>query len=263
MIEKLKFESAGQGIPLVFIHGWGLNAGVWQPVMQVLADRYQVIAIDLPGFGNNVQVSSEPYNLTTISNQIVDTIEVPAIYVGWSLGGLIASHIAIHHAQQVLGLVTIASSPCFVEQAQWPGMKSAVLKNFYRLLIENSQQTINNFLKLQAMGSPHIRDNIRQLQQLIANYPQPSTTVLAKSLAVLEHADIRTQLADINSPVLRMYGQLDSLVPKAVTGLVQTLMPKSEQYIFSQAAHAPFISHFNEFIDVLLSWCERIDKVRK
>lgn len=44
-----------------------------------------------------------------------------AIWLGWSLGGLVASQIALTHPERVQALVTVASSPCFSARDEWPG----------------------------------------------------------------------------------------------------------------------------------------------
>ena len=61
MAETLKISTSGQGTPLVLLHGWGLNSGIRQPTVEVLAQSYQVITVDLPGFGLN-----QAYSLVTV-----------------------------------------------------------------------------------------------------------------------------------------------------------------------------------------------------
>ena len=262
MSSLLKFTRQGQGQSLVFIHGWGLNSGVWQPTVEKLARTYQVITIDLPGFGLNVENTISPYTLTNISEQICNSIDEPAIFVGWSLGGLVTTQIAINHPNKVQGLVTIASSPCFIEKQtnsteKWFGIKPQVLQMFYQQLDDDIEKTLASFLKIQAMGSPHIRQDIKQLRDLIMDYPIPSKHTLAQSLQLLSSEDLRSQLSHINVPFLRMYGRLDSLVPKAAIEAIDKLAPNSEAIIFNKASHVFFISHFDEFIEQLTTWLNR------
>ena len=107
--------------PVVLLHGWGLNSAVWQPLFSLFNEKnhnnFQLITIDLPGFGNNNRMELEPYTLEGICQHIEQTIKQPAIYLGWSLGGLIASQMSLKYPEKVLGLITVASSPYFVEQA--------------------------------------------------------------------------------------------------------------------------------------------------
>jgi pimeloyl-[acyl-carrier protein] methyl ester esterase len=264
MPTPLTYSSIGQGQPLVFIHGWGLNSGVWRPLCEKLATQYQVITVDLPGFGLNVDHSISPYSLTKASKLIEQTITQPAIYIGWSLGGLIATKIAITAPEKVQALVTIASSPCFLEKKHdnavnhWSGIKAKVLNSFHQQLAQDIEKTLDGFLKIQAMGSPHIRQDIKLLRELIMQYPIPNQQTLEQSLHLLSSEDLRTELAQITMPFLRLYGRLDSLVPKSAIKQINQLSPNSEHYIFEQASHAPFISHLDEFTQQLLCWLTNI-----
>jgi len=254
MANSFKIASKGQGTPLVFIHGWGLNSGVWQPCIEQLQQHYQVITVDLPGFGINVENKAEPYTIKNIVEIIQAEIPVPAVIIGWSLGGLVATELAYSFREKVTALITVASSPCFVEQPNWPGIKANVLKLFHQQLAEDTQKTINNFLKIQAMGSPHIRQDIKKIRDLVMQYPMPSKVTLERSLSFLEMIDQRQQLTEITQPSLRIYGKMDSLVPKAVINQVDELMPVSDKILFEHASHAPFISHFDEFIQSITNW---------
>jgi len=254
MANSLKIASAGQGNPLVFIHGWGLNSGVWQPCIEQLKQHYQVITVDLPGFGLNVENTVSPYTLEHVAEMVQQKIPVQSVIIGWSLGGLVATEIATTFPEKASALVTVASSPCFVEKDNWPGIQANVLKLFHQQLAQDSAKTIKNFLKIQAMGSPNIRQDIKKLTELVMAYPMPSKETLDKSLSFLESIDQRSQLAQIKQPFLRLYGKMDSLVPKAVIPQIDKWAPNSEKLIFNQASHAPFISHFEEFKDALICW---------
>lgn len=254
MAQRLKIASKGHGIPLVFIHGWGLNSAVWQPCLTNLQADFEVITVDLPGFASNSAMQLEQYSLVEIAKEIILAVGKPAIYVGWSLGGLVASQIAISHSSKLLGLVTVASSPQFVERDNWPGIKASVLALFHQQLAQDTTKTISNFLKIQAMGSPHIRQDIKTIRDLVMQHDQPTQQVLDNSLSLLETSDISEQLTSIHQPFLRLYGKLDGLVPKQVIKLVDELVPSSQSYVFEQASHAPFISHQREFLTILKSW---------
>ena len=260
MAETLKITNVGQGLPIVLIHGWGLNSGVWQPLAEKLSAHYKVITVDLPGYGLNIHNSTPTYTLANISQKIVEAVKEPAVYVGWSLGGLVATNIAKHHPEAALALITVASSPCFTEQLSsdeekmWPGIKPVLLNAFHHQLSQDTKKTIDGFLKIQAMGSPQIRQDLKEIKALIFQYDMPSRQTLDDSLALLEEVDLREALTSLTLPFLRMYGRLDSLVPKKISIKVTAIVPNSDCHIFEQASHAPFISHADDFFDVLTSW---------
>ncbi len=275
MVETLQFstylEPKKNAIPIVFLHGWGLNSAVWRPLITSLppefVDVFHIITLDLPGFGSNVNKKISPYSLANVCQHIANTIEQPAIYLGWSLGGLVATEMALKYPEKVLALITVASSPRFLEQGSeervtqkmvnplvWPGIKPHVLNAFHQQLQIDTKKTISGFLKIQAMGSPHIRQDIKQLSQLIFQHEMANKNTLDESLKLLESSDYRSRLIDIKQPFLRLYGSADSLVPKSIIELVAKLTNNSEQHLFERASHAPFISHLDEFAQVLTRW---------
>ncbi len=267
MAERLIFstyppvnESTESAIPLVLIHGWGLNSGVWQPLIELFNknhnNKYQLITVDLPGFGKNSSIEIEPYSLENICHHIAQTISQPAIYLGWSLGGLVATQMSLSYPEKVRALISVASSPFFLEQSSrnWHGIKSNVLASFHQQLSQDTAKTINGFLKIQAMGSPHIRQDLKHITQLVMAYSLPSKKTLTNSLTLLSDCDLRARLSEVNKPFLRLYGHNDSLVPKAVIEQVNHLAPASDYHIFNHASHAPFISHLDDFYQTVMNW---------
>lgn len=257
MAQQLKKSIYGQGPTLVLLHGWGLNSAVWQPIIEKLSYRYKVITVDLPGFGQNVECLPTTYSLANISEMIVECVSEEATYLGWSLGGLVASNIALLYPKQCSALVTVASTPCFMEKGDWPGMKANILSAFYQQLSKDIGKTLNNFLKIQTMGSPNLRHDLKLIQKLVMEYPLPSEFALKAGLDLLAQSDLRNEVANICQPTLRVYGKLDSLVPQKVQTLVDSMQPKNQSYLLPKASHAPFISHQSDFIEVLGNWLEK------
>ncbi|MBL4942559.1 MAG: pimeloyl-ACP methyl ester esterase BioH [Colwellia sp.] len=264
---QLQSAKQNQKIPLVLIHGWGVNSAVWQPLIDSLpyefTEMFRLVTVDLPGYGNNVDTEISPYSLANICQHLANTIMQPAIYLGWSLGGLVATEMALNYPDKVLALITVASSPRFLEeiveqdgvsQHVWSGIKPKVLDAFHQQLQVDTKKTISGFLKIQAMGSPHVRQDIKHISQLVFQYKMADKTTLAQSLTLLATSDYRQQLCSITQPFLRLYGGADSLVPKAVIAQIAKLAEKSAQHIFKQASHAPFISHADDFKQILSNW---------
>ncbi|EWH11564.1 pimeloyl-BioC--CoA transferase BioH [Catenovulum agarivorans DS-2] len=243
-----------KNLPIYFIHGWGMNRAVWQPTFEFLAHHTDraLIALDLPGYGCSIDTMPTHYNLTEISQQVASQIDTPGVVVGWSLGGLVAQHIAINQAEKLQQLVLVGSTPYFAATEDWPGIQPKVLNNFQQQLKLDYKKTLERFLAIQAMGSIDAKQDIKTLKTLLLTHPEPNPQALASGLNILQHADLRSQIGQINQPTARLYGKLDSLVPKAVIAKIEQLQPASNSYIFNKASHAPFISHPNEFCQQLL-----------
>ena len=244
----LNVEVSGEGPAIVLVHGWGLNAGVWYQVAEQLARNYRVYAVDLPGFGLSHQQSIS-CDLSDWAAQVVKVIPEPAVWLGWSLGGLVATQVALDFPSQVTKLITVASSPKFVAQGTWPGIAPDVLGMFQQQLETDFSVTLERFLAIQAMGSVTARQDIKALHRVLKQRPMPDAKALRIGLEFLASVDLRDQLSQLSQPLLRLYGRLDSLVGTRAVKEIDLVVPDSEKFVFTKASHAPFISHLDQFIE--------------
>jgi len=229
-----------------------MNANIWQPVVPGLSEHFQLHCVDLPGFGGSAWTSENDVSLESFVEQILPVLPQQFHLLGWSLGGLIATQIALHYPGRVLSLSTVASSPHFAENDDWAGIKPDILQQFQQQLDSNFKKTIERFLAIQAMGSEDAREQVKQVKQLIFAKPLPNPEVLKASLGILQDADLRPQLPNIKAPFYRFYGRLDSLVPERAIDDISALAPKSKTVVFNKSAHAPFISEPERFVSELL-----------
>ena len=241
----------GTGKVLVLLHGWGLNSGAWHSVIPEISKKYQVVTIDLPGFGENAANFPDEYSLSNLAHRVAALIPNNSVLLGWSMGGLIAQKIAIDNDITLSGLITLASTPCFEQKADWHGIKPNVLRLFEQQLEQDYAQTLSRFLAIQALGSPSARADVKQLKQAISAYPTPAISALRSGLQLLSSVDLRCDIGEIDIPTLRMYGRLDSLVPVDGIERIHQLQPSAQQFLFQHAAHAPFISHPHDWLNAI------------
>ncbi|WP_234085111.1 pimeloyl-ACP methyl ester esterase BioH [Enterobacter quasiroggenkampii] len=257
-MKTLWWQTVGKGnCHLVLLHGWGLNAEIWHCIREELASHFTLHLVDLPGFGRSRGFGA--MSLDEMAQQVLDAAPQNAVWLGWSLGGLVASQIALSRPDRVKALVTVASSPCFSAQNAWPGIKPEVLAGFQQQLSEDFQRTVERFLALQTMGTETARKDARTLKQTVLSLPMPEVEVLNGGLELLKTVDLRAPLASLTIPHLRIYGYLDGIVPRKVAPLLDDLWPNSESQIIAKAAHAPFISHPAEFCSALIALSQRFD----
>lgn len=257
-MKTLWWQTVGTGnCHLVLLHGWGLNAEVWHCVSEELASHFTLHLVDLPGFGRSH--GYQAMSLDEMAQHVLDAAPQNAIWLGWSLGGLVASQIALTYPERVQALVTVASSPCFSARDAWPGIKPDVLAGFQQQLSEDFQRTVERFLALQTMGTETARQDARTLKNTVLSLPMPDVEVLNGGLEILKTVDLREPLATLALPHLRIYGYLDGLVPRKVVPLLDTLWPQSESHVVAKAAHAPFISHPAEFCSALVALSQRLN----
>lgn len=114
----LAYTRTGTGDPLVLLHGIGSSRKSWEPVVPALADRFDVIAVDLPGFGDSAplppQVEPEPAALARSVAGLLDELHVGSPHIaGNSLGGWVALELA--------GIRPAASVALLSPAGLWPG----------------------------------------------------------------------------------------------------------------------------------------------
>lgn len=249
-MNKLYRETIGEGDRhLVLLHGWGLNAEVWRYTAERLAPHFCLHLVDLPGYGRSENFGA--MTLAEMAEIVLDGAPEKASWLGWSLGGLVASQVALSAPQRVEKLITVASSPCFAAQENWPGIRPDVLHGFQHQLSEDFQRTVERFLALQTLGSDSARQDARLLKSVVLGQPVPSVDVLNGGLEILRSVDLRQPMAALKVPLLRIYGALDGLVPRKIVLLLDALLPDSHSEIIEKAAHAPFISHPDAFCEIV------------
>lgn len=253
-MSSLYWHSVGEGDrDLVLLHGWGLNAEVWQNIVPRLSSHFRLHLVDLPGFGRSQNFG--PMTLAEMAQQLLAQLPARAVLLGWSLGGLVASQLALAHPDRVAALISVASSPCFTERDAWPGIKPDTLQNFQQQLSNDFQRTVERFLALQTMGTENARQDARQLKDVVLSQPMPSVEVLQGGLEILREVDLRPQLPQLTQPFLRLYGALDGLVPRRIAAQLDEVLPDSPSIVMPKAAHAPFISHPDEFCQHVIDFC--------
>ncbi|MDG3086867.1 pimeloyl-ACP methyl ester esterase BioH [Vibrio hannami] len=252
MSATLYWQVQGEGEDVVLVHGWGMNGAVWQQTAEALSQSFRVHIVDLPGYGNSAQLHAE--DLNEISNLVLENAPEKAIWIGWSLGGLVATHIALNHPGRVKKLITVASSPKFAAEKPWKGIQPKVLSAFTQQLVEDFQVTIERFMALQAMGSPTARQDVKALKKAVLSRPSPNPDSLLVGLGLLADVDFRTELKNLTMPFYRLYGRLDGLVPVKVAEDVQEYTVDSEYFTFSSSSHAPFMTEHDEF-------CSKINQI--
>ena len=252
MSVRLKISTVGSGKQLVFLHGWGMNSGVWQPLIDILKDEFCITTIDLPGYGLNHQQLPIPYNLQNVATTVAEYLPANCTLVGWSLGGLVAQQIAISHPGKLKQLVLVCSSPKFSISEGWPGIDPNVLDFFTQQLKLDFSKTLARFLAVQAMGSVNAREDAKTIKKVVQKYSPPSSVALAAGLDLLQSVDLREQFKSLLMPCHLFLGRLDTLVPDNIAPLILRLNAKVTVDVISDAAHAPFISNTEDFAQRLV-----------
>ncbi|HYR05793.1 MAG TPA: pimeloyl-ACP methyl ester esterase BioH [Gallionella sp.] len=258
-------EAQGSGAPLLLIHGWGMHGGMWGGVAEQLAGHFRVLAVDLPGHGHSAvnsewrvvsgkQITHLPLTihylpLDDIVDQLSAQFDEPLAVCGWSLGGQIAMRWAMRYPQQISRLALVASTPCFVRRPGWDyGMAEETLAEFAAALQQDYALTLRRFLTLQVRGSERERELLTVLRSALLSRDEPDMGALQTGLEILRDCDLRDALPGIAQPALVVCGERDTLTPPEAAHYLSAQLPDARLAAIKGAAHAPFMSHPDEFM---------------
>jgi pimeloyl-[acyl-carrier protein] methyl ester esterase len=230
---------------LALVHGWGMNARMFDTLVELLAADFEVRALNLPGHGGRAAL---PHNsLKSWADDLAQQLPQQAVLLGWSLGGQVAMRAALDHPGKIARLIVLASTPRFVRAEDWQhGMAEADLQEFGDALIADPHATLLRFLTLQTRGMPGQKAVLQQLRHMLQATPQAEVEALASGLAILRHTDLRADLPHLSQPTLVLHGATDTLVPPAAGAWLASALPHAQFAGFARAAHAPHLSHARE-----------------
>ena len=251
----MHIETHGAGPDLVLIHGWAMHGGIFAPLTRRLAERFTVHLVDLPGHGLSA-TRDRAFAARDCALQLCAATP-RALWVGWSLGGLVALHAAHESPAQVRALAALAANPRFVLAEDWPhGVPHAVFAQFAQGLRSDWRRTIERFLALEAHGSEHAQAELRALKAQVFERGEPALAVLEQGLDALARSDLRPRVPALAMPSLWIAGRRDKLVPPAALQWAAATAPRGA-YLELNAGHAPFLSHAEEIETALVELSQR------
>ena len=246
-------DTQGSGVDLVLVHGWAMHSGVFAPLVRELAPHFRLHLVDLPGHGFS-RDDGATLDPAECARRIARTMP-RAIWLGWSLGGLVAMRAALDLPKQVRGLILIAASPRFVVGDDWPcGVDPEVFAEFGAGLASDYRGTIERFLALEALGSDHARNELRTLKTQVFARGEPALSALSDGLRVLDATDFRAAIPHIATPSLWIAGRRDRLVnPAAMRWGAEHC---GGRYIECNSGHAPFLGHAESLAATIIEFAE-------
>ena len=250
MPEILHTEITGRGAPLVLLHGWAVNRHVFEDLAARLSPRFEVHSVDLPGHGDSAGIGCDP-DPGAIAARVFDAVPDGAVWVGWSLGGMIALAGALAAPERIRALVMVASSPRFSRTDGWRhAMEAETIGGFADRLRDDYGAALWDYLALQFPGVGRNDPRVRALHE--AQYAAaPARDAITAGERILLDADLRAASAGVRVPSLLVTGALDAMVLEKVAADWTAIWPELVTERIAGAAHSPFNTHPEAFIDAL------------
>ncbi|OPZ10596.1 MAG: Pimeloyl-(acyl-carrier protein) methyl ester esterase [Alphaproteobacteria bacterium ADurb.BinA280] len=250
-------EVVGSGRPLVLLHGWAMHGGVFAPLVEQLRRDHVLYLVDLPGHG--LSTERDAIDLAHVVQRIAQ-VTPAAVWLGWSLGGLLAQQAALEMPWHVRGLIAVAASPRFVTAPDWDCAVSAeVFAQFGAELKRDYRGTLERFLMLEAAGSQHAQAEIRALRECVFARGEPAQMALQQGLSMLSAMDLRAELAHLTQAHLWIAGRRDKLVPWQAMQSASASTRRGSTVCIAGAGHAPFLSHAVELATLVRQFVQASD----
>ncbi len=249
---RIHVLTVGDGPPIVLLHGLGGSLMTWQGVADAISQHKRVILVDLPGHGG----SSAPdpgecdYSPAALASAIADAIgavcDEPVVIAGHSLGGAIAALIAIASPHLVAALVLI--DPAGASEDTDPELLRLIEAD---ATDAGSREILELFFHDPTLvTSTGVAEHSRMLSQ-----PGVHAAVRAVARSSFDGAaqrlDIRDLLADIDVPVLVIWGAEDRVFDVSHARVLSLAVPDAQVEIVADAGHVPHLERPDEVVTLI------------
>lgn len=245
-------------LPTIFcIHGWASNAQVFKPLADLFKEHFHFVAVDLPGFGDSsCENAHEAYELDSLMQSILDVAPEKSIWLGWSLGGMLAMQAAARAPQKVEKVLTLCSNAKFLATKQWKNGVPLPLYNGFMQEIDDVKTTLRRFAALTVVGEQ--KGMLQSLKWLQQNTQSQATTsdVLKASLELLALIDNRKLYSLIKQPCLHMLATDDAIVPNKVSQDFNDLNPMHMTSFVPNGSHASLVTQPQSVANGILAFIE-------
>lgn len=252
---------------LVLIHGMAGSSATWREVMPALAQRYTVVAPDLPGHGESDKPRQD-YSLGAHANALRDLLFAigveRATVVGQSLGGGVALQLAYQHPRHCERLVLVSSGGLGQEVAwilralTFPGVEF-LMPILFPSFVRDAGNTISRSLRRFGLRAPRLEEEWRSYVSLTDS--ETRQAFLRTLRAVVDiggqavSAHDRLYLSSL-LPTLIVWGERDRIIPVAHAHEAHRAMPGSQLVIFEDSGHFPHVEEPARFIEALTGFVE-------
>jgi len=240
---EVAYERAGDGPPIVFVHGATSDSRMWQPQLAALADEFTVVAWDEPGAGRSSDVPPG-FGLTDYADCLAALIEVglgPAHVAGLSWGGTVALELYRRHRELVASLILADT---------YAGWKGSLPADEVEARIEGVRQAVaapagsfDPTLPGLFAGDPPAE--FIPLLEAMGRDVRPAS--MKTALTAMAEADLRDVLPEIDLPTLLIWGESDARSPLYVAEQFEQAIPQAKLTIIEDAGHVSNLERPEEF----------------
>jgi len=239
---RLNLRRGGSGEPLLYLHG-ASGAPAVLPFMEKLAQRFDVLVPEHPGFG----ASDEPgwlenmHDLAYFYLDVLESLGLRGLHlVGSSLGGWLALEMAVRDASRLKSLLLVGPAGISV-----PGVKPG------DVFLWSPEELTRNLFFDPALAEKMLAQPMTP-ELLDVSLKNRHTVARLGWEPRMHDPFLRKWLHRVNVPVKIVWGEADKILPVAYAGEFKKLMPAAEVEIIPRCGHLPQAERPEEFCDIVM-----------
>ncbi|WP_185872676.1 alpha/beta fold hydrolase [Blattabacterium cuenoti] len=216
--KKLFDKKHGNGLPIIFLHGFMENMNIWNKIVNVLSIEHNTILIDFPGHGKTKFVEQKNSKILTMEN-LSFSLEFylkknninKAFFIGHSMGGYVALALAEKYPEIFLGLCLLHSTAQSDDEKKKKYRINSIpmIINHYSLFVTRSIEKLFNVNKLHCFKEEI--DYITQIALCI-----PINCILSIMRGMLIRKNRINVIKTTTFPKLYIIGSYDSILQKKI-----------------------------------------------
>jgi len=229
----------------VFLPGFSYQGSVWENVSMNIPGS---ILQDLP-------ILSKRNSLNEVSNQLIQSLPDRCCLVGWSLGGLVALHMAALFPEKINAIVLVCTNPCFIAKSSWPGIDAAEARAYRAAFRKNPIQVLSeiNINNAKPQGDDEVIAYFAKHQTPFNQHPSWHSY-----LDILYHHDLVPWIKASNMPMLHIAADCDPLCDTNVRNAIASICSDNFQCeLLKGAGHGCLYTHAEEITQMIMKFTSR------
>jgi pimeloyl-ACP methyl ester carboxylesterase len=231
----IAYRRAGQGPPLVLLHGFTLDSRIWRRQLEDLSDEFSVVAWDAPGAGASPDPPS-PFTMADWAHCLAGFLDVMGIerahILGMSWGGVLAQEFYRLHSTRT-GSLILAGTYAGWKGSLPPMACSERLATCMRAASLPAQEFVPQWIPglISAAASQNVR---AELSVVVSDFHPVGFRLMAQSLHDTDTTDL---LPQTRVPTLLLWGDADRRSPLSIAEQIRDRIPASELIVIPNAGH--------------------------
>jgi len=235
-MNTLNYREQGSGHTVILIHGFPLNLHVWNDFADKLSDSFNVVTLDLPGFGKSPGLP-KGFSLEDVAHTVLGWIRekkyIQPVIIGHSLGGYVTLAMAGQDPQRMSGICLFHSTA--LEDS--PEKKQSRNKVLDFIEKQGVQAFTSNFISQLYTDPQH--SSIIQVKNIAVQ--SSKETVMGYTVAMRERKDRTDLLKSFPKPILFLTGEKDQGIP------VETIVQQAAHCKQAEVVILPEVGHMGMF----------------